>query len=102
MSCCMLASFFETDVGNSVVLVMPTTALVDTVILSQPIPAPHPPSPFVDLSLSGGWGIPAYSPEQQVDIDNTHQYLSSVSSHREPNNMPWVLIYAFCLFACVS
>ena len=66
MSCCMLASFFETDVGNSVVLVMPTTALVDTVILSQPIPAPHPPSPFVDLSLSGGWGIPAYSPEPQV------------------------------------
>ena len=102
MSCCMLASFFETDVGNSVVLVMPTTALVDTVILSQPIPAPHPPSPFVDLSLSGGWGIPAYSPEPQVDIDDTQQYLSSASSHREPDNMPWVLMYAFCLFTCVS
>ena len=89
MSCCMLASFFETDVGNSVVLVMPTAALVDTVILSRPIPAPQPSSTFVDLSLSGGWGILAYSPEPQVDNDDTQQYLSSASRHLEPDNMPW-------------
>jgi len=85
----MLASFFETDVGNSVVLVMPTAALVDTVILSRPIPAPQPSSTFVDLSLSGGWGILAYSPEPQVDNDDTQQYLSSASRHLEPDNMPW-------------
>ena len=38
-------------VRNSVVLVMPTAVLVDSVILSQPLPAP---SPFVELCLSEG------------------------------------------------
>ena len=58
-------------VRSSVVLVMPSdapAAPVDTVILSQPIPAPHQPSLFVSLSLSGGRGIPAYSPEPQVTL----------------------------------
>ena len=60
MSCCMLASFFETDVGNSVVLVMPTTALVDTVILSQPPPTPIcPPHSWTCLSLGDGASLPA-------------------------------------------
>ena len=48
------------SVRNSVVLVIPTAALVDTVILSQPIPAPHQPSPFMAcLSLGGGASLPA-------------------------------------------
>ena len=56
----------------------------------------------MDLCLPGGWGLLAYSLETQVDADDTQQYLSSASGHLEPDDTPWVLMYAFCLFACVS
>jgi len=49
-------------VRNSVVPVMPTATLVDTVILSQPPPAPIQSSPFVELRPSGGSGILACPP----------------------------------------
>ena len=47
------------SVRNSVVLVMPTAALVDTVILSQPLPAPiRPPHSWTCLSPGGGASLP--------------------------------------------
>ena len=45
---------------NTVVLVMPAAALVDTVILSQPPPAPiHPPHPWTCVSPGGEASVPA-------------------------------------------
>ena len=48
------------NVRNNVVLVMPTAALVDTVILSQPLPSPiHPPHSWTCVSPGGLAPLPA-------------------------------------------
>ena len=67
-------------VRNSVVLVMQTAALVDTVILAQPLPAPiHPPHAGTCIS-PGGWGFLACPLSPQVNANDTQQYLSSTSA----------------------